>query len=186
MVLRFCVWINSRIRVSKQGVTNSILMPILAAAYIISTVTSNRPGELNKDIQLVKKFWLFLPLFPTVPLTWCHLFGIFMYPSAYTDRNCISHIYIYLTKLGFKQTPLCSKKCFSCDQATLWIVQSIRLSVCLSVCNTIFHYVPIIVSSWNFQELLPMTEVKSLQKIRVRAQRSRSKSWKLNLAISGP
>ena len=41
---------------------------------------------------------------------------------------------------------------FSCDQAALRTVQSVRLSVCLL---HLFHYVPIIVSSWNFQELLP-------------------------------
>ena len=31
-------------------------------------------------------------------------------------------------------------------------------------------YVPIIVSSWNFQELLPMTDVKSMQKVKVKGQ----------------
>ena len=45
-----------------------------------------------------------------------------------------------------------SRILFSCDQAALWMVQSVRLSVCPSL---LFHYVPIIVSSWNFQELLP-------------------------------
>ena len=40
---------------------------------------------------------------------------------------------------------------FSCDQAVLWMVQSIRLFVCPS---HLFYYVPIIVSSWNFQEWL--------------------------------
>ena len=44
---------------------------------------------------------------------------------------------------------------FSCDQAALWMVFSVRLSVCLSVCPSVrlshlFDYVPIIVSSWNF------------------------------------
>ena len=38
-------------------------------------------------------------------------------------------------------------------------------SVCPSV--TPFHHVPIIVSSWNFQELLPVTEVTSMQKVKV-------------------
>ena len=44
------------------------------------------------------------------------------------------------------------------------MVQSVRLSVCPS---HLFHYVPIIVSSWNFQELLPLTEVMSVQKVKV-------------------
>ena len=38
-------------------------------------------------------------------------------------------------------------------------------SVCLS---HLFDYVPIIVSSWNFQELLPMTKVRSMQKVKVK------------------
>ena len=36
---------------------------------------------------------------------------------------------------------------FSCDQAALGMAQSVRPSVCLW---HLFHYVPIIVSSWNF------------------------------------
>ena len=57
----------------------------------------------------------------------------------------------------------------SCDQAALWMVQSVRPSVRLPVCcpSHLFDYVSIIVSSWNFQELLPMTEVMSMQKVNV-------------------
>ena len=54
-------------------------------------------------------------------------------------------------------------------------------SVCLSVRHT-FLTVTIIVSSWNFQELLPVTEVTSMQKVKVRGQRSRSQP---NLTVSG-
>ena len=39
--------------------------------------------------------------------------------------------------------------------------------------EALFHYVPVIVSSWNFQELLPSTNVMSMQKVKVRGQRSR-------------
>ena len=48
-----------------------------------------------------------------------------------------------------------------------WFSPSVRLSVYLW---HLFHYVPIIVSSWNFQELLPMTEVVSMQKVKVKGQ----------------
>ena len=81
---------------------------------------------------------------------------------------------------------------FSCDQAALWMVFSVRLSVChtflaatkqlyewyfLSVCLSVcpshlFDYVPIIASSWNFQELSPRTRVTSMQKVKVIGQRS--------------
>ena len=47
-----------------------------------------------------------------------------------------------------------------------------RPSVCLS---HLFHHVPIIVSSWNFQELLPWSRVMSTQKVKVRGQGQRSK-----------
>ena len=71
---------------------------------------------------------------------------------------------------------------FSCDQAALQMVFSVRLSVRLS---HLFDYVPIIVSSWNFQELLPMTKVRSMQKVKVRGQRSRSQRSQPNLTVSG-
>ena len=71
---------------------------------------------------------------------------------------------------------------FSCDQAALQMVFSVRLSVRLS---HLFDYVPIIVSSLNFQELLPMTKVRSMQKVKVRGQRSRSQRSQPNLTVSG-
>ena len=41
-------------------------------------------------------------------------------------------------------------------------------SVCLSVCLLhLFHYVPIMVSSWHFQDLLPLIKVMSMQKVKV-------------------
>ena len=53
----------------------------------------------------------------------------------------------------------------------LSVCPSVRLSVRLS---HLFDYVPIIVSSWNFQELSLGTRVRSMQKVKVRGQRSRS------------
>ena len=54
-----------------------------------------------------------------------------------------------------------------------WYFPSVCPSVCLS---HLFHHVSIIVSSWNFQELLPWSKVMSMQKVKVRGQRSRSQS----------
>ena len=42
----------------------------------------------------------------------------------------------------------------------------------------LFHNVPPIVSSWNFQESLPLAEVMPTEKIKVRGQRSRSQRSK--------
>ena len=71
-----------------------------------------------------------------------------------------------------------------------WYFPSVRPSVCLSVRPSVrpshlFDYVPIMVSSWNFQELLPMTEVTSMQKVKVRGQRSRSQRSQPNFTVSG-
>ena len=68
-----------------------------------------------------------------------------------------------------------------------WFSPSVRLSVRPSVRpSQLFDYVPIIVSSWHFQELLPMTKVMCMQKVKVRGQRSISqRSWP-HLAVSGP
>ena len=47
------------------------------------------------------------------------------------------------------------------------------------------HFCVTTVSSWNLQELLPMTKEMSMQKVKVRGQRSRSqRSWP-HLAVSG-
>ena len=81
------------------------------------------------------------------------------------------------------------KTIFSCDQAALRTPLSVCLSVCLSVRlsvrpSHVFDNVPVIVSSWNFQESLPLTDVMSVQKVKVRGQRSRSQRSRPNLAIS--
>ena len=59
------------------------------------------------------------------------------------------------------------------------ILQDVRLLHLL-------HNVPVIISSLNFQELLPMTEVMSMQKVIFRGQRSRLQRSKPHLAVSGP
>ena len=62
------------------------------------------------------------------------------------------------------------------------VCPSVRLSVRLS---HLFDYVLLNVSSWNFQELLLMTKVRSMQKVKVRGQRSRSQRSQPNLTVSG-
>ena len=48
-----------------------------------------------------------------------------------------------------------------------WYFLSVRLSVRLS---HLFDYVPIIASSWNFQELSLGIRVRSMQKVKVKGQ----------------
>ena len=71
---------------------------------------------------------------------------------------------------------------FSCDQAALRKLISAYLSVRVS---HLFDNVPVIVSPWTFQELLPLTDTMSMQEVKVRGQRSRSqRSW-LHLTVFG-
>ena len=94
---------------------------------------------------------------------------------------CNAGFHVLFRKVGLSSMG----RVFSCDQAALWTLLSARLSVCLSVCDTFFHYVPLIVSSWNFQQLLRLTELMSIRKVKVRGQRSRSqRSWP-HLAVFG-
>ena len=66
---------------------------------------------------------------------------------------------------------------------TVSVRLSVRLSICPSVCPShLFHYVPIIISSWIFQELLPWKKVMPMQKAKVRTQRSRSQRSKIKLS----
>ena len=68
---------------------------------------------------------------------------------------------------------------FSCDQAALRALLSVRPSVCPSVrLSHLFDNVQCFVSSWNFQDWLPLRDVMSMQKVKVRVRRSRSqRSW---------
>ena len=66
---------------------------------------------------------------------------------------------------------ICFNLFLSCDQAALRTLQSVCLFVHLSVrLLHLFHHVAVIVSSQNFQELLPLTKVISMQKVKVKGQ----------------
>ena len=112
---------------------------------------------------------------------------------VYSFKNgCVIFVNVYriFTRNALNMLGTRSPNVFSCDQAAIWLVQSVRPSVRLSVrpsvcLSHLFHHVPIIVSSWNFQELLPWSKVMSMQKVKVRGQRSRSQRSTPNLAVSG-
>ena len=64
---------------------------------------------------------------------------------------------------------------------------SVRPSVCLSVTPFwLWSHHCIVISSWNCQELLQVTEVGFMQKVKIRGQRSRSQRSNPNFAVSGP
>ena len=106
-----------------------------------------------------------------------------------TQHNCVWNVIMFIIL-----SVLC-KVCFylflaATKQLHKWYFPSVCLSVRLSVCLSVrpshlFDYVPIIVSSWNFQELLPVTEVTSMLEVKVRGQRSRSQKSQPNFTVSG-
>ena len=103
--------------------------------------------------------------------------------------DCISSLKSPMATKWCTMLDITLKRCpiiFNCKQLYKWYFPSVRLSVRLSVClSHLFDYVPIILSSWYFQESLPMTKVRSMQKVKVRGQRSRSQRSQPNLTVSG-
>ena len=93
-------------------------------------------------------------------------------------QSCIMYLSSLLEMLGshsFAQRLPEQVLTFSFLAATKQLYEWYFLSVCPSVrLSHLFDYVPIIVSSWNFQELSHWTRVRSMQKFKVRGQRSRS------------
>ena len=95
-----------------------------------------------------------------------------------SDLPCLLEIEAWIDKKTKKKHFLAATKQLY-EWYFLSVCPSVRLSVRLSVCPSVrlshlFDYVPIIVSSWNFQELSHWTRVRSMQKVKVRGQRSRS------------
>ena len=117
----------------------------------------------------------------TPPFHWCqNKSGIFHHHSPCRRiPDCLDILYwllVLIDKQWFKCFFLAAKQFYE------WFSPS----VCPSVCPSHrFHYVPITILSWNFRDLLPFTEMISIQKFKVRGQWSRSQKSKPNLAISG-
>ena len=133
-------------------------------------------------------------LYPTLTIHFHRTLMFLRCPPYFSPCWCVSlHLASSSNKFSWhliftdtKNVPHSLWCIFSCDQAALWMVQSVclsvrpsvclsvRLSVCLFVCLSVrpshlFDYVPIIVSSWNFRELLlPKTKVTSRQKVKVK------------------
>ena len=80
-----------------------------------------------------------------------------------------------LVSLGWNkiESPNTFLRYFSCDQAVLRTVLSVRPSVRRL---HLFRNVPVIVPSWNFHKWLPSTEVMSVQKVKVKGQGQRGQN----------
>ena len=155
-------------------------------------LTESRPHK-KKKIKLYRidksyKFSIFTRLLPsywfTCNLPYCNLLILRVLESS---RLTEFLAWYSAYKLDLRLFPiwLIYHTHISCDHAAPWMVQSVRLSVCLFVCHTFSlctHHRIIM----RFYEALPMAEVMSMQKVRVRGQRSRSQRSKPNFVVSGP
>ena len=170
---------------------NSNILSIWRNMHRFIDILYKLQSEILYVSSVINQFWLLLghnPL-PGSKLTKITVPQRVKFQSSRTVCEC-SHVSEVLAPrhVLFQSTvPLLRYNfIFSCDQAALQMVFSVRLSVRLSVClSHLFHHVPIIVSSWNFQELLPWSKVMSMQKFKVRGQRSRSQRSTPNFAVSG-
>ena len=81
--------------------------------------------------------------------------------------ECTVHQFSQLSFMQYMGLCVFSLPIFSCDQAALRTLISVCPFVCPSVhLSHLFDNVPVIVSSWNFQELLPLTDTMSTQSSR--------------------
>ena len=110
--------------------------------------------------QISNSFFQYLPL--NLHKCWISLFQLKIMKFGIFSCDQAALQMVFSVSLSVRLSHL-----FSCDKAALQMVFSVCLSVCLS---HLFDYVPIIVSSWNFQELLPMTKVRCMQKVKVKGQ----------------
>ena len=103
-----------------------------------------------------------------IPWIWRTIYGHklpYMKKTRKKKQVCGAACFV-AAKIKFsKDVRLCGAACFMA--AEIKFSKDVRLSVRTS---HLFHHVPIIVSSWNFQELLPWTEVMSMQKVKVKGQ----------------
>ena len=113
--------------------------------------------------------------FPSTHVVHCGLWGHMVSKRTSSSLVQVLHSHVLSHKLSFewdKVLTYCQWDALTLLAATKqlneWYFPSVCLSVCLSV--TLLDCVPIIVSSWNFQELFPMTEMTSLQNVKVRGQ----------------
>ena len=141
--------------------------------------------DLRLNKRLSKQSWGWWFETPSRSL-WRHCNALIIF-SSYKERWNISilspNIHHSSEQVSVKFE---TKHFFSCDKAALRTLQSVRPSVRPSVrLLHLFHFVPIIGSLRNFQELLPMPKVMPMQKVKVRGQRSRSQRSRPNLAVSG-
>ena len=107
--------------------------------------------------------------------------NMWVHACAYVHA-CVIFLYKFMLsqKIQFLSLVNDQRTCIlaATKQLYEWASPSVRSS-------HLFHYVSITVSSQNFQELLTLTEVMSMQKVNVEDQRSRSQRSKPSVSISG-
>ena len=110
--------------------------------------------------------------------------------SVQPGIDCTTFQFLFMRSLKKKMFFKIFKSFQVCDWLAKWMIMlrfmDLRWPRVYRRSNVgLVDYVAIIVSSWNFQELLPVTKVTSMQKVKVRGQRSRSQRSQPNLTVSG-
>ena len=96
--------------------------------------------------------------------------------TDWKEKNKSREEIFYQLKVLFRSVV---RSVFSCDQAALWMIFSVRLTVCHT-------FLTMTASSYHHEILLlPMTKVRSMQKVKVRGQMSTSQRSQPNLTVSG-
>ena len=120
-------------------------------------------GDISYDIKKIKPFWQFynferndvprveveLESFPTARFVKVSYYYQFVYPRFIPSCYKKTHTWIK-SSIPMSLSPWIAYCFFSCDQAALWMAQSVRLSVCLSVCDTFFTMFPSLYHHGNF------------------------------------
>ena len=152
------------------------------------TISEWSTSVLPSKVRLILEVWCYIRLWQT-----CRPFGAM--PSSQLPVSSSGYRSLTHKKMAARFSDD-NFKCNSVDDNSSILVYFLAAAkhFCPSVCPSVrpsvrllhlYHNVPLIVSSWNFQDFLPMTEVMSMQKVKVRGQRSRSQRSKLNLAVIG-
>ena len=101
-----------------------------------------------KDSSISSALAVDIPQFCAKPSIWCQWTGVLasgissetaVTPRITPTEVCSRQWVNILTHWGWAKWSPCCKRLFSCDQAAIWLVQSVRLSVHLSVCPSVRH-----------------------------------------------
>ena len=140
----------------------TMLVQIMACCLMVHAMTSTNVDKLT--VMSWRRTHVGCNLSEEISVKWSS-------PKLLPDPPVIHHSTETLSKSFIQHFP---GKIFM-QMTKSWGVQA-ALQVVFSIYLCFCHYVPIIVSSWNFQELLPMTKVRSRSEVKGQGHRGENPS----------